>query len=74
MHKEDYKDIFFKAFLLFLMILAISLGINDYFDFGIKLIHLMLYDAVLIIIVIILYCFPLVLGWGIILFIAVSIY
>lgn len=74
MHKADYKDIFFKAFLLFVMILAISMGINDYFDFGIKLIHLMFYDAVMIIIFTIIYCYPLVLGWATLVFAAAAIY
>lgn len=74
MHKTDYKDIIFKAFLLFLMILAISMGINDYFDFGIKFTHLIFYDTALIFIITILYCFPLVFGWGILVLIAVSIY
>lgn len=74
MHKADYKDIFFKVFLLFVMIIAISMGINDYFDFGIKLIHLMFYDAVLIMILTIIYCYPLVLGWTTIAFVAIAVY
>ncbi|SHJ02561.1 transglutaminase family protein [Lutispora thermophila] len=74
MHKKNFNDIFFKGFLLFVMILAISMGIDDYFEFGIKLNHLIFYDIVLIIIITLIYHYPLALLWGTLLFIVTSIY
>lgn len=74
MHKHDYKDIFFKTLLLYIMILTLSMGIKDYFVMEISFIELALYDFALVFTVTVLYCFPQVLGLGIAVFMVASIY
>lgn len=74
MRKQAFIDRFFKLFLLFIMILALSMGIRDYFSMDISFIDLLLYDLILVLATSLLYSFPQIIGWGILASAAAAVY
>lgn len=74
MRRHAFIDRFFKIFLLFIMILALSMGIRDYFSMDIGFIDLLLYDLILVVATSLLYSFPQIFGWSILASAAAAVY